>query len=271
MSAATDPIEVYVEGVALWAPRLPGWPIARRVLRGEAELPTEIARRPQPAVLAPTERRRAPDTVSIALEVAQRACEAAGREPGSLASVFASTHGDLVISDYMCAALTEAEPAISPTRFHNSVHNAAAGYWTIGTGCMAPATALSAFRDTFATALLEALSQVRCDGAPVLLVSYDIEATGPLASVNQSRGLLGIGLVLAPDAGAHATHRVAARMVARRDDDAERVPAAASAAVAGSPLAGALALFEALAREQPTTCRLPLSRGLALELAVSAA
>ena len=49
---------------------------------------------------------------------------------------------------------------ISPTRFHNSVHNAAAGYWTIGAGCMQATTALSAYDATFAEGLLEALAQL---------------------------------------------------------------------------------------------------------------
>ena len=44
------------------------------------------APRPAPALLAPTERRRAPDTVAVALEVAARACAAAGRAPSELPS-----------------------------------------------------------------------------------------------------------------------------------------------------------------------------------------
>ena len=61
----------------------------------------------RPALLAPTERRRAPDTVAVALEVAARAVRAAQRAPAELPSVFASTHGDLAISDYMCATLAQ--------------------------------------------------------------------------------------------------------------------------------------------------------------------
>src|SRR3546814_16767116 len=70
---------------------------------------------------------------------------AAGRDPASLPSVFASTHGDLPIMDYMCATLASEPRTISPTKFHNSVHNAAAGYWTIGSGCMHARPAVSAF------------------------------------------------------------------------------------------------------------------------------
>ena len=141
-------LTAFVNGVAFWAPRLPGWQIAAPVLRGEAAAPVQPAPRPAPTLLAPTERRRAPDTVAIALEVAGRACESAGADPKQLPSVFASTHGDLAISDYMSETLARTPTLISPIRFHNSVHNAAAGYWTIGTGCHEPYTALTRLRAT---------------------------------------------------------------------------------------------------------------------------
>ena len=70
----------------------------------------------------------------MALEVSLAACRAAGCDPATLPSVFASTHGDLAITDYMCETLATDPTAVSPTKFHNSVHNAAAGYWTIGYG-----------------------------------------------------------------------------------------------------------------------------------------
>ena len=76
----------YVEGIAFWAPRLPGWDVARAVIRGEQAAPEPPAPRPAPTLLAPTERRRAPDTVALALEVAARACEAAGATPAELPS-----------------------------------------------------------------------------------------------------------------------------------------------------------------------------------------
>ena len=129
--------EVFIDGVGFWASRLPGWSAAREILTGRAPAPSAAVPRPSPALLPPAERRRAPDTVALALEVASRACEAAGRDPKSLSSVFASTHGDLAISDAICDTLAKTPSLTSPTKFHNSVHNAAAGYWTIGTACAA--------------------------------------------------------------------------------------------------------------------------------------
>jgi Beta-ketoacyl synthase, N-terminal domain len=169
-------LEVGVAGFALWNPA--------------------VAARPQPAILPPNERRRAPDSVAVALEVAQAACLKAGRNPARLATVFASTYGDLAITDYMCSTLATAPTTLSPTRFHNSVHNAAAGYWTIATGCPEPYCALGAGDYSFAAGLFTAAVQVCADNTEVLLVAYDIDIRGPQAQIASSRGMLGVALVL---------------------------------------------------------------------------
>src|SRR5688500_9252424 len=178
--------DLFVDGVALWSPRLPGWERARRILAGQDPAPEEGAPRPIPELLPPTERRRAPDTVALAIDSALKACTAAGRDPASLACVFTSMHGDLAITDYMCATLAADPKLVSPTKFHNSVHNAAAGYWSIGAGCTRPYTALSAGEQSFGAGLLAACVQARTSGEAVLLVACDIDARGPLAAVAAS-------------------------------------------------------------------------------------
>lgn len=260
-----------IEGIALWAPRLPGWERAREILRG-APAPDADAPRPVPAILPPAERRRAPDAVVLALEVAVRACEAAQCRPADIASVFASTQGDLVISDYMASTLAADPRLISPTKFHNSVHNAPAGYWTIATGSMCPYTALSAYQDTFANGLLEALVQSTASGRRVLLVAYDIEARGPLAAVSQSRGLLAAGLVIGP--GSHHPLGAGAIGLTWEVEDGKAPPSAPRAAnaalVAGNALASCLALFEAHADAQPASVVLRLSANKTLRLSIGA-
>ncbi|CAN5713041.1 beta-ketoacyl synthase chain length factor [soil metagenome] len=188
-------LQACVAGIGFWSDGLGSWPDAREYARSGA-LPADAPAKPSPQLLAPNERRRAPASVAVALEVALAACADAGEEPRSLPSVFASTHGDLAITDYMCATLADDPRAISPTRFHNSVHNAAAGYWTIGNGCVQPTTAISAHEATFAQGLLEALAQLVSGCEAVLLVAYDTAASGPLAGMSGSRGLLGGAVVL---------------------------------------------------------------------------
>ncbi|MCK7592372.1 beta-ketoacyl synthase chain length factor [Pseudomarimonas salicorniae] len=249
-----------IDGIGFWASGLPGWDLARRFIE-TGELPEAAPRKPAPDLLPPNERRRAPDTVALAIEVAMAACRDAGADPAALPSVFTSTHGDLAITDYMCASLAEAPRSISPTKFHNSVHNAAAGYWTIGVGCHAPATALSAFDASFAQGLLEAAAQL-ADGAPqVLLVAYDAQSQGPLGRISRSEGLLAAGLVLSR--GAEGDHRLRLE-----EGAADRERDALAERYAGNAMAPMLPLFSALARGGGR-CLLPAGPGsrLSVELA----
>ena len=260
-------LQVAVEAVSFWATRLPGWDIASGVMRGERTAAETNSPRPAPMLLAPTERRRAPDTVAVALEVAARVCEAAGRAPSDLPSVFASTHGDLAIIDYTCSTLASTPTLISPIKFHNSVHNAAAGYWSIGTGSLAPYTAISAYEYTFGVGLLETATQALCENRPVLYVAYDIEAKGPMAAMAPSRGLLGVGLIVAPSALGRGRNLI----LSTESTAAKPTPARSSAAalVAGNALAPCLPFLEAMALPDPRTLQLALGRQAALNVQVS--
>jgi len=260
---------VRVEGIGFWASRLPGWNIARAVIRGEQTAPDVASVRPAPTMLAPTERRRAPDAVAVALEVASKACESAGRAPTDLPSVFASTHGDLAISDYMCATLAATPTLISPVKFHNSVHNAAAGYWSIGTGSYAPYTALSAFQYTFGVGLLEAVTQVACEDRPVLYVAFDIEAKGPLSTIAPSRGLLGVALVLSPASSNQDGRKLALRVETGNSAAPTPARSVAAALVGDNALAPCLPLFEALAANDASTTAFQLSDCMSLHVRVS--
>jgi hypothetical protein len=255
-----------IEGIGLWTPRMPGWGAARAVLRGEAQPAPVPAQRPAPALLPANERRRAPDTVAVSLEAASAACADAGRDPATLPSVFASTFGDQPITDYMCATLADDASLLSPTRFHNSVHNAAAGYWSIATGCLAPYTALSAGEFTFAAGLLEALVQCACDGAAVLFVAYDVASRGPLEQVTPSGGMLSAALVLGPAGSTTRRAKLGWRVL----DGTDPAPADAHHAILadGNAMSGCLALFEALAAGAPGGARLPLGPCSVLELQV---
>ena len=205
----------------------------------------------------------------LALEVAERAVADAGQDAATLASVFASAHGDLAITDALCRTLAADPLLLSPTRFHHSVHNAASGYWAIACGSPASSTALAAFEHSFAAGLLEALCQCAADAAPVLLVCCDTEACGPRASVNRSRGLLALGLVLAPQRTARS--RWALQWSLQPGATAPPpLQSAAAQALAANASADALPLAEALAVGGDATLALPLHEALALALELKA-
>jgi len=262
------PCRLHVNGVAMWAPRLPGWERARTILSGGEAAPTLPATRPSPELLPPNERRRAPDTVAVALEVALAACRNADLEPTALSCVFGSTHGDLAITDYMCSTLASTPAQLSPTRFHNSVHNAAAGYWTIGADCVRPYTAISAGAYTFGAGLLEASAQALSSGENILFVCYDIDARGPLATMAPSNGLLSSALVLGPQ---HGPRVLAALDLTLNTADgliASRARAGNAALVAGNASETCLPFMEALALggERDIVCLAAPGLGLTLSL-----
>jgi len=263
---STHTLSASVAGIGFWTRGLPHWNAARQfVLHGE--LPADAAAKPSPQLLAPNERRRAPDTVAVALEVALAACNAGGRDPASLSSVFASTHGDLAITDYMCSTLVHEPRTISPTKFHNSVHNAAAGYWTIGTGAMTAATAISAFDASFAQGLLEALAQLATGTDAVLLVGYDSTSTGPLSRTSPSEGLLGGALLLVRDPLPGAP-RLQVRLRDTEAVDAVTSLGPLSTLAAGNAMAPMLPLFETLARSGSRT-QMHAGPGRVLEMELS--
>jgi hypothetical protein len=263
-----------IESVGFWSNGLPSWQAARD-FAADGALPENPPNKPSPQLLPPNERRRAPESVAVALDVAMAACTAAGRDAASLPSVFTSTHGDLSITDYMCATLVEDPRAISPTKFHNSVHNSAAGYWTIGAGCVQAANAISGYEASFAEGLIEALAQLAEGTEAVLLVGYDTGTTGPLRSVHACTGLLGGALVLAREDAAHpkvdANSNAGAtspRLVAWLDDgDAQAGDGPLSRHAGGNAMAPMLPLFDALAARAPSaTLHAGPGRVLRLEL-----
>ena len=106
--------------------------------------------------------------------------------------------------DAICQVLASEDRHISPTRFHNSVHNVSAGYWGIASGAMTPATALCAYDGSFGAGLLEALTQVAVDGVGTLLVTYEAPYPEPLHAKRPLPAAFGLALVLMPQPGPHS-------------------------------------------------------------------
>lgn len=255
------PIDLRVLGVGLWAEGLPGWACARAVLRGEAAWPAPMPGPPPMSLLAPAERRRASASVRVAIAVAEEACANAAIDPTTLLSVFASTHGELGLTDEICRTLASEPEAMSPTRFHNSVHNAASGYWTIGARCAEASTAITGWQHSFAAGLLEAGMQAASEARPVLFVAYDAQATGPLASMATSGSLFGAALLLAPGEGPGAR-------LSLTPTDAAPVIAAPPLPI-DNPLAASLALFAALAAETSASLAFELAPGVGLAASIA--
>ena len=219
-------LRIYVEGIGVWSPQLADFAALRGWLDGAP--PPAPAARPPAATLPANERRRAPESVLLAIEAAGQAVAMSGRDAAELACVFGSAFGDLSITDYMCQTLAHTPTELSPTRFHNSVHNAAAGYWTIATGCHAPSSAVCGWRDTVGAGLLEATAMALADQRPVLFVCGDVAGAGPLAPITASTQAFGCALVLAPEASPRSVAALSLRCVPHggAPDELSALPAA---------------------------------------------
>ena len=173
-------MQVCIQSVGLVGPGLDGWACARSIFAGQD--PYRLKPTPQliPDILASTERRRSSDVARLAIAAAQEALRSSGLAGDQVATVFASSDGDGRITDQICAALARFEREISPTSFHNSVHNAPAGYWSIATGSQLASTNVCAYDLSFAAGLLEAAAQTIVEHQPVMLIASDLPFPVPL-------------------------------------------------------------------------------------------
>ncbi|MFH1817693.1 MAG: beta-ketoacyl synthase chain length factor [Pseudomonadota bacterium] len=190
-------LSAWIEGIGFLAPGLPDWPAARAVLRGEQPFVSAPSILPAPTLLPPAERRRASRVVKLSLAVGLEAV--ADADASQLATVFAASGADGHNCHALCEQLASDDRQISPTRFHNSVHNAAAGYWGIATGAMAPCQVLCAYDASFGAGLLDALAQVVLTRQPVLLIAYDSEYPEPLHAKRDTPDCGGVALLLAAE------------------------------------------------------------------------
>ena len=189
---------VSVVGIGLLGPGFDGWRSGRAILAGEASWKAGPMPTPQPTALPSAERRRCPQAVRIALAVAHEALAQSGFAPNEVATVFGASDSDGRLTHAACEALAANPPVSSPTRFQNSVHNAAAGYWGIATRSHRPSTSISAFDWTFSAALLEATTQACVESTPVLAVACDLPLPPPLSVLRPMQMGLAVAMLICP-------------------------------------------------------------------------
>lgn len=214
-----------IRGIGFVGAALADWNEAAAALRsGDApgHMPlAELGRALKADRLPRTERRRAGKSTRLAMTACWEAVESANLDPATLPMVFASSTGDTEVLTQSCASLAEPERMISPIRFHNSVHNAASGYWSIAVGAREPATAIAAHLETASVGLLEAAMQACLGNRPVLLAVYDLPFPEPMCRAEPIAEPIAIALVIAP-ARASDVHRLTIGM-ANGSDAVENV------------------------------------------------
>lgn len=241
----------FVSAIGVCGPGLRDWTHAESVLSGKEPYVPAATILPPPDTLPPTERRRTGRVVKLALAVGLEAVRRAGIDPKLIPVVFASSGGDGDNCDAICQTLASSQRALSPTRFHNSVHNAPAGYWSIAAGAQVPTTTVCAYDASFAAGLLEALAQTACSGRETALIAYDLDYPEPLRATRPVTAPFGVAFVMKPTRDATALVRLTARLEDGRADrprhpDLGKLPETI-------PAAQSLILLEAIALGRPAT------------------
>jgi hypothetical protein len=238
----------YIEGIGLLGPGFGNWPAGKAVLTGEQPYQPQKSVLPAPALLPAAERRRCGAIVKLTLAAGLEAIAAAGLDASTLPTVFAASGGDGDTCHAICETLATADRHISPTRFHNSVHNAAAGYWSIATHAMAASSVLSGHDASFCAGLLEAVTQVTADNTRVVLIASDTPYPEPLQGARPLSDAFGIALVMSPQRTEKALAQITVTLT---EAAADRLNHAALEDLRLTiPAARGLPLLHAIARRQ---------------------
>jgi hypothetical protein len=193
-------MRVSVDAVGVLAPGLPDWEMTRAVLTKQRAYVASALDAPQPGCLAPVERRRSSPTVRLAIAVTEQALRQTSLAPQEMAMVFSSYEAAGLITHQLCEVLAGSRE-VSPTQFHNSVHNAPCGYYSIAMNARRAGSSVCRGEWSFAAGLLNAAAQVVADKVPVLYVCYDSPLPPPLCEVMPVVEATAIALVLTPGNG----------------------------------------------------------------------
>jgi hypothetical protein len=240
-------ITVFVEGIGLLGPGLAGWTPSRPILCGAAPFRPDTVALPQVAQLPAAERRRTGAAVRLAIAAGLEAIAQSGRDACDMATVFTSSGSDGETIDAILTVLASNQRDISPTRFHNSVHNAASGYWALACAATAPSTSLCGHDGSFAAGLLDAAAQASVDQRPVTLIASDLPYPEPLHHARPITAAFATSLVLTPIPAPGSLARITLRL--SHTDAAGTILADAGLETLrlGNPAARALPLLAALA------------------------
>ena len=262
-------MNLYLDGVGLRGPGLADWPAGREVLAGRSRYrPAEVIL-PVSEMLPPAERRRMTNTVKLALAVGSEAMAQTDARPEATPSVFASSGGDGATVTAILEILASEEREVSPTRFHNSVHNAPSGYWSIATGSQEASTSVCAHDFSFAAGFLDAAGQVFIEQKTVLLVAYDLPYPLPLHATRPILGIFGTALVLSPHPTARSLAALSLTLSRGGGPETAMAEPDLEALRGGNPAARALPLLAAVARAAEREIELPYAAGNLLTVRVT--
>jgi hypothetical protein len=194
-------VKAVLRGMGLWAPGFSGldaW---------LAGTPDPAVTKPKPTQLPPRLRRRTSLLTRMAVDALEEASEAGGTTLAVARVILSSTWGELETTVDLLGQLAVPNGPISPTAFHNSVHNTATGYLSIATGNRTGASAIAAGPGGLAMGMLEAFMLLHAEADDVLLVCADERVPPPFAPEGATHALA-VAFHLASEPGGAVNRRV---------------------------------------------------------------
>lgn len=243
---------IYIQSIGLFGTGFENWASAERILSGEQPYVATAAVPPSPEWLPPAERRRTSDIIRLAMVAGKEALANSQSSPSESATVFSSSGGSGEVIHQICESLASDDRDVSPTRFHNSVHNAPAGYWGIAAKNEWPSTSLCGHDESFAVGLIEAIAQAKSQSHSVLLLVHDLPYPEPLNGVRTVHGLFSLALLLTSKRDEKSIYALHLEMgIAEQDKDLVTTLADESLEHfrLGNPAARALPLLVAIAKK----------------------
>lgn len=186
-------MNVHVRGHAFWAP---GYSSLDAFEAGEID---ESLKRPAIAFVESRMKRATSLMTRMSVHCVASAIESSDLPLDGCATVFGSEHGEIQIAVDQMVMMQDGEGRISPARFKNSVHNTAAGLFSIAANNKGFTTALAAGADTFPLSLLEAMALLKAgDAKHAVVVVADEPLPEPIEDAS-SHAAMAIALALSTE------------------------------------------------------------------------
>lgn len=176
-------LRAYLRGVGLWTPAHPSFAswCAAGMPEDFAGAPGQAAAPPPADLLHPRLRRRTSVFTRATVTALEAAVAQGGAALDDVRLVLVSSFGEIETTVELLAQLAEPQGPVSPTKFHNSVHNTATGYMSIASGNHRESTALAGGPHNLEIAALELLAGLASDGGDAVLLVAEELLPGPFA------------------------------------------------------------------------------------------
>lgn len=246
------------------------WDHAKEVLSQEKEFNPNQPEQYKISILKPNEARRTSTAIKIALQSAEETLSRSSFHADQLFSVFVSSDGDPNILQSICQELATEDKFVSPTQFHNSVHNAPAGYWSIGHQSTKGINSISCGDCSMSGALIEANSLLKMGESAVLIVCFDIKSPSPLDSARHMKYSMATSMIVTEQPNADSLFSVELLLEEIGKSQITKMADPKLEELRGdSPASMSLPLLKALSDQNPSELTLPYSSSKSLHLKLS--